>query len=104
MLVTGLVVRALVTVEAEQIGWEAGTSRAAVAETGMPSGEVPEAPRVTTDRARAPAAVAVLRAWDLEEAVVVVAAEAGAGKRPRSRKRMSQEHGYEINICESKPP
>ena len=48
----------------------------------MPLEEVPEAPRVTTDRARAPAAAAVPRAWGLEEEVVVVAVEgAGEGKR-----------------------
>jgi hypothetical protein len=62
-----------------------------VAETGMPSEEVPGAPRVTTDRARAPAAIAVPRAWDLEEvvevveAVVAVAVAGGdVGKRPWS--------------------
>jgi|KBSSwiStaDraftv2_1062776.scaffolds.fasta_scaffold373173_1 hypothetical protein len=55
-------------------------SRAAVVETGMPSEEDPEAPAVTTDRARAPAAAAVLRAWDLEEAAVV-AAGGDVGKR-----------------------
>src|SRR5205814_2064525 len=48
----------------------------------MPSEEAPEAPRVTTDRARAPAAAAVPQAWDLEEAaVVVVVAGGGVGKR-----------------------
>ena len=52
-------------------------SRAAVVETGMPSEEVPEAPAVTTDRARAPAAAAVLRAWDLGEAAVVAAGDVG---------------------------
>jgi len=85
--VTELVVQALATgqAEVERIAWVAGTSRVAVAETGMPSEEAPEAPRVTTDRARAPAAAAVPRAWDLEEAVVVVAAGDGVGKRPRSR-------------------
>jgi len=57
-----------------------------VAETAMPSGEVPGAPRVTTGRVLAPAAAAVPRAWDLEEAVVVVVAGGGVGKRPRSRK------------------
>lgn len=68
--------------EAERIGWEAGTSRAAVAETGMPSEEVPGDPAVTTDRARAPVAAAVPQAWDLEEAGVVVAG-GGVGKRYR---------------------
>jgi len=48
----------------------------------MPLEEVPGVPRVTTDRARAPAAAAVPRAWDLEEAVVVVAVGGGVGKRP----------------------
>ena len=63
-------------------------SRAAVAETGMLSEAAPGAPRVTTDRAHAPAAAAAPPAWDLEEvaAVVVAVAEGGAGKRPRSRK------------------
>ena len=67
----------------------------------MPSEEVPEAPRVTTDRARAPAAAAVPRVWDLEEAVVVVVG-VGVGKWRGSVKRKSQEQGYEINICEGK--
>lgn len=87
MLVTDLVVQALATgqaeAEAERIVWGAGTSRAVVAETGMLSEAAQGAPRVTTDRARAPAAVVVLRAWDLEEEEVVVA-EGGVGKRPRS--------------------
>src|ERR1700757_4434867 len=56
----------------------------------MPLEEVPGAPRVTTDRARAPAAAAVPRAWDLEEAVVVeavlVVEGVGVGKRLRSPK------------------
>ena len=68
-------------VEAEQIEWEAGTSRAAVAETGMLSEEVREAPRVTADRVRELAAVAVPRAWGLEEEVVVAVEGAGEGKR-----------------------
>ena len=89
MLVTEPEVQALATepVEAVQIEWEAETSRVAVAETGMLSEVVPGAPRVTTDRAHAPAAAGVPRAWDLEEAVVVVA-EAGAGKQRSSGKRM----------------
>lgn len=82
--VTALAVQALATgrAEVEQIEWEAETFLAVVAETGMLSGAVPEAPRVTTDRAREPAAAAVPRAWDLEEAevVVAVAAEGGEGK------------------------
>jgi hypothetical protein len=69
----------------ERIGLEAEMSRAAVAETGMPLEEVLGAPRVTADRAPAPAAAAAPRAWDLVEAVeVVVAAEGGAGERPKS--------------------
>ena len=85
MLVTDLVVQALATgqAEAELIAWGAGTSRAVVAETGMLSEAAQGAPRVTTDRARAPAAAVVLRAWDLEEEEVVVA-EGGVGRRPRS--------------------
>ena len=73
--------------EEERIGWEAGTSRAAVAGIAMPSEEVPGDPAVITDRAHAPAVAAVLRAWDHEEAVVVeeevvVVAVDGGGKRP----------------------
>jgi hypothetical protein len=87
--VTGLAVQALATgrAEAEQIAWEAETSRAAVAETVMPSAVDPEAPRVTTARAHAPAAAVVPRVRVLEEAVelVVVAAEGGAGEPPNSR-------------------
>jgi hypothetical protein len=86
----------------EQIEWEAGTSRAAVAGIAMLSEEVLGAPRVTTDRVRAPAAAAVPRVWGLEEAVVVVAG-GDVGKRPRVVERKSSEHGYEINICEGKP-
>ena len=69
--------------EAERIEWEAGTSPAVVAETGMHAEEVPGDPAVTTDRARAPVAAAVPRAWDHEEvaeAVVVVAVGGGAGR------------------------
>ena len=79
VLVTELVVQALATglVEAERIAPEAGTSREAAAETATPLGVAPEARRVTTDRARAPAAAAVRRAWDLEEAVVAVVVAAG---------------------------
>jgi hypothetical protein len=82
VLETGLAVQALATgrEQAERIGWEAGTSLAAGAETGMPSEEVPGARRVITDRARAPAVAAVLQAWDLEEAVAVVVAGGGEGK------------------------
>lgn len=83
MLITELMVEVLATgpPEAEQIAWEAGTSRAAVAETGMLSEEVPEAPRVTTDRVHELAVVAVPRAWGLEEEVVVAVEGAGEGKR-----------------------
>jgi hypothetical protein len=68
----------------ERTASEAGISRAAVAETEMPSGEVLGVLKATTDRAHAPAAIAALPACDLEvEAVVsVVAAGAGAGKKP----------------------
>jgi hypothetical protein len=57
----------------------------------MLSEAAPGAPRVTTDRARAPAAAAVPLAWDLEEAVevAVVAAEGGGGKRPGVTERKS---------------
>ena len=89
MRVTELVAQELATgpAEAERIEWEAGTCRAAVAETEMLSEEAPEAPRVTTDRAHAPAAAVVPRVRDLEEAVevVVVAAEGDAGEPPDSR-------------------
>jgi hypothetical protein len=83
-------VQALATgrAEAERIGWEAVTSRAAVAETGMPSEEVPGAPRVTTDQARAPAAAGAPRAWDLEEVAVVVAVAGGdVAKRPSAERK-----------------
>jgi Protein of unknown function (DUF2950) len=84
--VTEVVAQALATgrAEAEQIGSEAGTFRAAAAETAMRSEGVPEAPAVTTDRAPAPAAAAVLRAWDLAEVVAVEAAEGDAGEQPGS--------------------
>jgi len=84
-------------VVADQIVLEAGISRAAVAETAMPS---EEAPGDTTDRALDPAAAAVPPAWGpaaaaAEEAsvaavaeVVAVAAVGGAGKRPRSQKKI----------------
>jgi hypothetical protein len=57
----------------------------------MLSEAAPGAPRVTTDRAPAPAAAAVPLAWDLEEAVevAVVAAEGGGGKRPGVTERKS---------------
>ena len=77
--------------EAERIGWEAGTSRAAAAETGMLSEAVLEAPAVTADRAHAPVAAAVLRVWALEEEeeeVVVVAGD-GGGKRAEVEEKMS---------------
>ena len=85
MLAIEVVAQALATegAEAERIGWEAGTFRAAVAETGMPLEEVPEDLAVTTDRARAQAAAAVPQAWDLEEAVAAVVAGDGVGKRPK---------------------
>lgn len=72
----------------ERIASGVGISRVAAAETEMPSAEVPEVPRVTTDRAHEPAAIAVLPAWDLEveeavsaAAVAVVGAGDGAGRR-----------------------
>ena len=61
-------------------------SRAAAAETGTPSEEVP---RDTTDRAREQVATVVPPAWDPEaevEAEVVAAAGGGADKRTRLRK------------------
>jgi hypothetical protein len=81
--VTELVVQALATglVEAERIAPEAETSLEAVAETATRLGVAREARRATTDRARAPAAAAVLRVWDLEEVV----AAGGVDNRPRSR-------------------
>ena len=68
----------------ERIASEAGICRVAVAETEMPSGEVLGVPRATTDRAHAPAAIAALPACDLaaEAVASVVAAGAGAGKKP----------------------
>ena len=65
--------------EADRIALEAGTSRVAVAETGMPSAGVPGD---TTDQMLGPAAVAAHPAWDLEvEEASVVVAEGGAGRR-----------------------
>ena len=80
---TEVVVQALATGRgaAEQIELEAETSRAVVEGIGMPSVEVPGAPAVITDRARELAAVAVPRAWGLEEEVVVAVEGAGEGKR-----------------------
>ena len=88
---TELAAQAMATelAEAEEIVSEGGISRAAVAETGMLS---EEAPKAIADQARAPTAVAVHPAWDLEaeagavaEAeVVVVGAVGDAGRRPRS--------------------
>jgi hypothetical protein len=83
-------------VQAGQIALGAGISRAAVAETGMSS---EEAPGDTTDRALGPAAAAVPQAWGPAAAaaeasvaavaeVVAVAAVGGAGKRPRSQKKI----------------
>lgn len=76
--------------EAEElIALEAGISRAAVAETEMPSAEVLGVPKATTDRAHEPAAIAVLPAWALEVEEVVLAvvvaavAAGGGGKKPR---------------------
>jgi hypothetical protein len=66
----------------------------------MPSEEVPGAPAVITDRARAPAAAAVPRAWDLEEAVAAVVAAGGVDKWPRSRQG-SQEYGYKLNMAKA---
>jgi len=70
----------------ERIALAAGISRVAVAETGMPSEEVPGVPGATTDRAPAPAAAAAPPAWDPEAeapvAVAVVAVGDGADKKP----------------------
>lgn len=72
----------------ERIASEAGISRVAAAETGMPSGVVLGVPVVTTDQAHALAAIVVLPACalEVEEAVsavvvAVVAAEVGVGKK-----------------------
>ena len=68
-------------VEAERIASEAVISRAAVAETGTPSEEVPGD---TADRALAPAAAAAHPAWGLEaEAGASVAAVVAAGGAER---------------------
>jgi hypothetical protein len=69
-------------VEEERIALAAGISRVAVAETGMPSEEVPGVPGATTDRAHAPAAAAAPPAWDPEAEVAVVAVGDGADKKP----------------------
>jgi hypothetical protein len=72
----------------------------------MPSEEVPGAPAVITDRARAPAAAAVPRAWDLEEVAAVVDVVAGGDvdKRPRYGKEVIGAIDNETKICEGKPP
>jgi hypothetical protein len=57
-----------------QTASEAEMFRALAGETGMPSEEVPGVPRVTTDRAHAPAAAVAPPAW----ALVVVEVEACA--------------------------
>src|SRR6516162_6375663 len=63
---------------------EVGTFRAAAEEIETRSAAAPGVRGDTTDRARAPAAAAVLRAWALEaEAALVVAVAADAGKRAR---------------------
>ena len=69
--------------EAERIASEAGISRAAVVETGMPS-EV--AREDTADRTLVPAAAGAPPAWDLEAeaSVAVVVAVGGAGRNPDS--------------------
>jgi hypothetical protein len=74
----GLAEPATAEVLAERTILAAATCRAAEAATGTPSeGET----RVTTDRARAPAAIVARPAWDLAAAVAVhVAAAGGAGK------------------------
>lgn len=66
----------------ERIASEAEISRVPVAETEMPSEEALGAPKATTDRAHAPAAIAALPAWDLEAVAAVVAAGAGGDKKP----------------------
>ena len=88
-------VRAIEQVVEEQIASAVGISRAEVAETEMPSEEVPGAPGATTDRAHAPAAVAAPPAWDREaeaEALVaaVVVAAGGADKKPTGELTWSQ--------------
>ena len=68
----------------------------------MLSEAVPGAPRVTTDRARAPAAAAVPRVWDLEEAVVVVAG-VGVGKRPGSPKASHRSMDMKSTFAKASP-
>ena len=81
---TGLAVEALATGQAEEpIASEAGMSRAAVAETGMPSEVVPG---VTTDRALAAAVAAVPPAWDLEVEAASVVVEVGVAGRTSNRR------------------
>ena len=67
-------------------------SRAAVAETGMPSEEVPEAPGDTTDRAPAPAVAEVPPAWDRAAEAVVVVVVVGGADRSLEYGRKPQEH------------
>jgi hypothetical protein len=68
---------------ADRIALEAATSRAAVAETGMPLEGVPGD---TADRVLAPAAAVAPPAWDPEaEEASVGVAEGGGGRRPKLR-------------------
>ena len=89
-LATGLVRVVLETEPAEQIASEVGTSREAAAEAETHSVGGPEG---TADLALVPAAAAVLRAWDLEEAASA-GAEAdvgGSGTRIRAEFHRSTE-------------
>ena len=76
--------RAIERAVEERIASEAEISRVPAAETEMRSVEVLGAPKATTDRAHAPAAIAALPACDLEAVAVaaVVAAGAGGDKKP----------------------
>jgi len=73
--------------EAARIGSEAGTFRAAVAETEMLSEAVPEDPAVTTVRARGPAAAAFLE-HGIKRGGAAVVAVGDAGEGPKSRKEV----------------
>jgi hypothetical protein len=74
----GALVRAIDPAPAVRTALEAGISLAEVAETVMRSVGVPEGQRVTTDRARAPAATGAPPAWDPGAAEALVGAVAVA--------------------------
>jgi len=95
--------RATGLADGDRTASEAGTSRAAGAETATRLEEDPEVQGDTTDRVRDPAAVAEPPAWAPEalEAAGPDAAEAGGGGNQRASGN-SAESNYERNVSESK--